>query len=250
MMRRPALIAGAGFAAWVATAGLCAPAHAAEQDPLERINRVTYRFNEKADAWVLRPVADRYDRITPRPIRRGIGNFFNNLREPRRFVNDVLQGKPRQAITDLGRFALNSTFGFLGVFDLGTDWAGWRASDEDFGQTLGYWGLPQGWYVVVPLYGGTTIRDGIGAIGDWQLNLLDSIEDDRLEWALMGLGVVDLRAGLLEADQALKTVYDPYSFVRDAYLQHRLAKVYDGDPPTPQIQDPGDGAVAPPWESN
>ena len=79
---------------------------------------------------------------------------------------------------------------------------------------------------------------------------VDSIDDDRLEWALMGLGVIDLRAGLLEADQTLKTVYDPYSFVRDAYLQHRLAKVYDGDPPTPQIQDPGDGAVAPPWESN
>lgn len=249
-MRWSRYLATIGFATCLVALGIPAPLHASEQDPLERINRVTYRFNEKADEWVLRPVAVTYDRYTPTPMRRGIGNFFSNLREPRYFVNNVLQGKPERALIDLGRFVLNSTFGFLGVFDLATHWAGWSQSDEDFGQTLGYWGLPQGWYVVIPLYGGTTIRDGVGAIADWQLNLIGEVDDDALEWGLLAVNVVDIRAGLLDADQTLETVYDPYSFVRDAYFQRRLAKVYDGDPPTPQLEAPGNGEVLPPWESD
>lgn len=249
MGRFPTII-GASLAACLLTSCASNPSQPPVNDPFEQINRVTYRFNEKADEWVLRPVAVTYDRVTPPPIQWGIGNFFSNLGEPVRSVNNVLQAKPRQAVTDLGRFALNSTFGILGFFDLATDWAGWPRSDEDFGQTLGYWGVPMGWYVVVPLFGGTTIRDGVGAVADWQLNLLDTIDEERVEWSLLALRVVDLRAGLLDADQTLKTVYDPYSFVRDAYFQRRLAKVYDGNPPTPILEGPDDGKVAPPWESN
>ncbi len=249
MGRLPKITSGF-LTACLLTACASNPSQAPTRDPLEPINRVTYRFNEKADDWVLRPVAVTYHRVTPTPAQQGIGNFFSNLSEPLRFVNNLLQAKPHQALIDLGRFVLNSTFGILGFFDLGTDWAGWHKSDEDFGQTLGYWGLPPGWYVVVPLYGGTSIRDGVGAIADWQLGVLHNVDDDTLAWSLTALQVVDLRAGLLDADQALKTVYDPYSFVRDAYFQRRLAKVYDGNPPQPRMEGPDNGKMAPPWESN
>jgi phospholipid-binding lipoprotein MlaA len=249
MGRFPILLGGC-LVACLLSACASNPSQIPTNDRFEQINRVTYRFNETADEWVLRPVAVTYDRVTPSPIQRGIGNFFSNLGEPIRFVNNLLQAKPRQAVTDLGRFVLNSTFGILGLFDLATDWAGWSKSDEDFGQTLGYWGVPMGWYVVVPLYGGTSIRDGVGAIADWQLNLLETIDEERVEWALLGLRVVDLRAGLLDADQTLKTVYDPYAFVRDAYFQRRLAKVYDGNPPPPSMEWPDNGKMTPPWENN
>lgn len=200
------------------------------QDPFQSVNRGIYKFNDTADRYALRPVAKGYRAVTPDVLEAGIGNFFSNVRYPITIVNDFLQLKIVQGASDTGRFLVNSTIGLLGFFDVARHF-GMPKNDEDFGQTLGYWGLGQGVYLMLPILGPSTGRDAVGQAADAFLNPLSYIEDDALRLSLYALYFVDLRASLLGLDNAVYESFDPYLFVRDAYLNSRLDKVYDGDVP-------------------
>lgn len=214
-------------------------------DPLQPVNRVTFQFNQKADHYVIRPIAQGYEKATPQFVRTGVTNFFNNLFYPQTIVNDFLQAKFERGGKDIGRLVVNSTFGILGLFDVAKYW-GMPKHDEDFGQTLGYWGVQPGWYLVLPLLGPSDVRDGVGMAVDLPLNpLLFYPNDSTLSWSLFGVDAVNTRAMLLKADQFIQNALDPYLFVRDAYLQHRRSQVYDGNPPPELPQLPGDENGAP-----
>lgn len=199
-------------------------------DPFEGANRAIFKFNRTADRFVLRPVANGYHTITPDPLERSIGRFFVNLSSPIVIVSDLLQGKFKQAGADTGRFLLNSTVGLLGFLDVAAH-VGLEFHDEDFGQTLGRWGLEQGPYFLVPIFGPYTLRDGVGRILELPFELLNHYDNDDARRKLVLLYYIDKRTGLLAVDDALANAFDPYLFVRDAYLQRRRYLVYDGDPP-------------------
>jgi phospholipid-binding lipoprotein MlaA len=201
-------------------------------DPLEPVNRAVFSFNMTADRYVLRPVAKTYVSVVPSPLRTGVANFFDNLFYPTVIVNDLLQGKFAQASRDTARFVLNSTYGLAGFLDPAT-MVGLQKNDEDLGQTFGRWGVGEGWYIMLPLLGPTTNRDLIGRIGDnWTdpLQYTDDITDaERI--SLAGLQAIDTRSRLLDFDAILEQQFDPYVFLRTAYLERRLNLVYDGQPP-------------------
>lgn len=199
-------------------------------DPFEGANRAIFKFNRTADRFVLRPVASGYHTITPDPLERSIGRFFVNLSSPIVIVSDLLQGKFKQAGADTGRFLLNSTVGLLGFLDVAAH-VGLEFHDEDFGQTLGHWGLEQGPYFLVPIFGPYTLRDGVGRILELPFELLNHYDNDDARRKLVLLYYIDKRTGLLTVDDALANAFDPYLFVRDAYLQRRRYLVYDGYPP-------------------
>ena len=199
-------------------------------DPFEGANRAIFKFNRTADRFVLRPVANGYHTITPDPLERSISRFFVNLSSPIVIVSDLLQGKFKQAGADTGRFLLNSTVGVLGFLDVAAH-VGLEFHDEDFGQTLGRWGLEQGPYFLVPIFGPYTLRDGVGRILELPFELLNHYDNDDARRKLVLLYYIDKRTGLLTLDDALANAFDPYLFVRDAYLQRRRYLVYDGDPP-------------------
>jgi phospholipid-binding lipoprotein MlaA len=196
-------------------------------DPFEKVNRATFHFNELADRAVAKPVAKLYRKVTPRPVQTGVSNFLDNISYPVTIVNDLLQLKLKSFVRDIGRFALNSTAGIGGIFDLATA-NGLEKNDEDFGQTLGKWGLRPGPYIVIPLLGPSDLRDGTGRIADIFMDPRHYIKNDWVSYGLWGLGVVDLRARLLDADKAFEGVYDRYGFIRNAYLQRRQYQVTDG----------------------
>lgn len=200
------------------------------QDPLEPVNRALYTFNETADRYVLRPVAVGYDKVTPAPVRTGIGNFFSNLSYPVVIANDLLQGKAVQAGQDFARFVLNSTFGLAGIFDVAGA-TGLPEHDEDFGQTLGTWGVGPGWYLMLPFFGPSDNRDLVGRGVDVAASPTFYVQDSEANIPLGILNAVDQRAGLLQADRFLEQQLDRYVFVRTIYLQNRLNKVHDGNPP-------------------
>jgi phospholipid-binding lipoprotein MlaA len=201
-------------------------------DPLEGWNRGVYKFNTYADKYVLRPVAKGYDTVTPAPVKTGIGNFFANLFYPTVIVNDLLQLKLDQFGSDTLRFVVNTTAGIGGLFDPATR-IGLEAHDEDFGQTLGYWGVGPGWYLMLPFLGPSNNRDLVGGVGDWYTNPLTYVDDEHEKWVIGAnvLNVVHGRAGLLGVDKMIEEQIDPYVFVRSIYLQDRLGRVYDGNPP-------------------
>lgn len=199
-------------------------------DPLEPMNRGIYKFNEVADRYVLRPVAKGYDKVMPGVARTGVRNFFSNLFYPTVIVNDLLQLKLRQFGADTCRLVVNTLIGWGGLFDVATR-AGLPANDEDFGQTLGYWGVGPGWYLMLPFLGPTDNRDLVGAGGDYFTNPLVYYDNEEAAWGLGALNAVDQRANLLPADSVLEQQLDRYVFVRSIYLQNRLNKVYDGNPP-------------------
>jgi len=200
-------------------------------DPLEAINRPIYKFNEGFDRFLLRPIATGYKNITPSPARTGIANFYANFSYPVVIFNDFLQAKFVQGFSDIGRFIVNSTVGVLGFFDPATA-AGLRVHREDFGQTMARWGIPSGPYFVVPLIGPSTIRDGAGTLVDlFWLNPVLNIDNHRARAWIFGMGVIQLRASLLVASEQIDEAFDPYLFVREAYLQHRQYLIYDGNPP-------------------
>ncbi|MGQ0587064.1 MAG: MlaA family lipoprotein [Gammaproteobacteria bacterium] len=201
-------------------------------DPLEGLNRGVYGFNKVADTYVLRPVAKGYDAITPAPVRTGVRNFFSNLLYPTVIVNDLLQLKFRQFGQDTFRFAVNTLIGWGGLLDPATQF-GFEEHSEDFGQTLGYWGVGPGWYLMIPFLGPSDNRDLIGSFGDWYTSPMTYIAEDHEAWAwgLGALQVIDGRASLLGADKMLEGQLDEYAFVRSLYLQDRLGKVHDGNPP-------------------
>lgn len=212
----------------------CASRNAAEQDdindPFEPINRGIFAFNDAADKYVLRPVAVGYRWLLPAPIRTGVNNFFDNISSPVDIINALLQGKFRQAASDVGRLAMNTTLGFGGLLDPATD-AGLAKNDEDFGQTFGVWGIPEGPYLVVPLFGPRTARSAVGDLANIQVNPQFQMQNSSLRTKINILWIIQTRSTLLGIDQELERAFDRYSFVRDSYLQNRRYLRYDGDLP-------------------
>lgn len=206
-------------------ATLAAPAPAARPDPWEGFNRVVFRFNDRVDRYALKPVAKGYRKVTPRPVRTGITNFFRNLKMPVVMLNDLLQGKPRAAGQDLSRFLVNSTLGFVGLVDASTV-LGIPRNDEDFGQTLAVWGVPNGPYLVLPFLGPSTVRDGAGFGVDVAADPVTLEFEEEVSVGLWLAKVVNLRANLLDVEEIIQG--DRYLFMRDLYLQSREFAVKDG----------------------
>lgn len=206
------------------------PPHA--QDPWETYNRNMYRFNMALDRAVLKPAAETYQSVVPEPARIGISNFYSNIEDVSNTVNNLLQGKVNTGLADLGRFLINSTLGLGGLVDIATA-AGIEKSSEDFGQTLGVWGVPSGPYFVIPFLGPSSARDAPARYVDPRLFYDRDIANVFVRNSLLALDVVRLRASVLRADRLLEEAggIDEYAFVRDAWLQRRLKQVYDGRPP-------------------
>jgi phospholipid-binding lipoprotein MlaA len=205
-------------------------------DPFEPVNRAVYQFNDGVDALVIKPAAELYRAMLPSFVRTGIGNFFSNINDVIVALNNLLQGKIPDAINDVGRILVNTTLGVLGFLDPATE-LGVEKRNEDFGQTLGYWGLGDGPYLVLPFLGPSSVRDAVGWVGDaytWPVAYLNPNRDRN---AVIALRIVEGRSQLLEASRILETAaLDPYEFVRDAFLQRRRNQVFDGNPP--QEADP------------
>jgi len=202
------------------------------KDPWESWNRNVYEFNQVVDKVALKPAAKGYQKVVPPPVRGGVTNFFGNFRDVTSAVNNLLQFKVAKAFSDVGRVLVNSTVGLFGVFDIATP-LGLEKHDEDFGQTLGHWGLASGPYVVLPFLGPSTVRDTAGLVGDYFTDPeFYLFEDDALGWGVFGLRIVNVRANLLAAERLLdEAAIDRYAFLRDAYLQRRLSQIHDGNPP-------------------
>lgn len=211
------------------------PPHEEASDPLEPVNRAIYTFNDKADRYAIKPIAQGYEKVVPKPVRNGVNHFFSNLKEPTVVANDLLQGKLHQAASDTARFMLNSVFGVAGVFDVATS-MGHPAHNEDFGQTLGKWGLGEGWYLVLPLLGPSNVRDGSGLLVDNRLDFVTRHNEVRERNAAIVLRGIDLRAQLLAASKVRDTAaLDPYLYTREAYRQLRWNRLYDGNAPLPEF---------------
>ena len=194
-------------------------------DPWEKMNRRVHRFNDVVDRGIAKPLAKAYIAVVPRPVRLGVGNFFNNLGQPVSAVNALLQGKPKQASQAMGRFLLNSTLGIGGVFDPATS-AKLPNKSEDFGQTLGVWGWKRSRYVELPLFGPRTIRDALGMAGDSPLSPIRGIEADKARVFLQGLQLVDVRTQLMAVDKMREGATDDYALVRDAWMQRRQYQIF------------------------
>jgi len=215
------------FKACLVATAVLAPmaAHAADDDPWEGINRPIFRFNDTLDRYTLKPLAKGYQYVTPQFVQDGVHNFFQNIGDVNNLVNDVLQAKPRAAGVDTARLIFNTTFGVLGFVDVGTH-MGLQRNDEDFGQTLGYWGTPSGPYVVLPLLGPSTVRDAFSKIPDAYTEPYPYMNHMSQRNSLWGVNLVDTRADLLSAEKLVNG--DRYTFIRNAYLQNREFKVKDG----------------------
>lgn len=221
-------LAAASAAVFILTGCATLPAgHRDPHDPLERVNRDVFRFNSAADHAVFRPAASAWKAAVPPPVRQGLGNFVGNLEYPVTIVNDVLQGKLGDGAHDLARLLLNSIFG-LGFFDPASH-AGLERHDEDFGQTLGKWGVPSGPYLMIPLLGPSSLRDAPAKLADEYANGRHYLQDPYLRWGLWTTDKLEKRAGLLDADAVLERAYDPYAFVRSAWRQRREYQVRDGE---------------------
>lgn len=207
-------------------------------DPWEGFNRKIHNFNDAADRWVMKPVASGYVTITPDPVERGVSNFFDNLLEIRNVLNEVLQGKWKQAGKDTGRFLVNSTIGIVGIFDVAQYMKLERSEGEDFGQTLAVWGVDSGPYVVLPFLGPSTLRDTAALPVDWYTNPMSEIDNISLRNSLRALSFVDTRARLLEAEGFISG--DRYVFLREAYLQRRDYLINDGTVTSDSFDDFGD----------
>ncbi|HEY2809227.1 MAG TPA: VacJ family lipoprotein [Steroidobacteraceae bacterium] len=194
------------------------------RDPWERMNRGTYKFNDALDKAIVKPVAKGYVKVTPQPVRSGVTNFFDNLETPITMVNDLLQWQVRAFFNDSARLVLNSTLGIGGLFDPATR-AGLDKNDRDFGQTLGVWGIKSGPYVVLPVLGPSDVRDAVGRGADDFANPRHYLSNSWVQWGMWGVRGIDSRSRILFADSIVQNSYDPYAFVRNAYLQHRDFKV-------------------------
>jgi phospholipid-binding lipoprotein MlaA len=216
-------------------------------DPIESTNRFTDSFNDHLDRITLKPAAQGYAFVTPKPVRTAVSNFFNNLTYFNTILNDLLQGKGGQCISDLGRFAVNSTLGFAGMVDVATS-MGMEEHEEDFGQTLAVWGSSKGAYIVYPFFGPNSTRN--------TPDFITSLATDPLFWLSFTISPVssisftvakyiDLRAQLLEAsDMRDELALDPYIFTREAWRQRREYLIYDGNPPKPEVSEDDD------WEED
>ncbi|HEC12356.1 MAG TPA: VacJ family lipoprotein [Acidiferrobacteraceae bacterium] len=201
-------------------------------DPFEKFNRAVFKFNDTADRAVLKPIAKAYVRFAPAPLRKGIRNFFNNVLEPTVVVNDFLQGKARQGINDTWRFVINSTVGIVGLFDVATK-VGLEKHNEDFGQTFAKWGMADGPYLVLPFFGPSNVRDGIGLFPYYSYtHPFGYVDNNEIRWGIVVLESIDTRANLLGSEKILmQAALDRYVFIREAYKQRRLNLIHDGNPP-------------------
>jgi phospholipid-binding lipoprotein MlaA len=207
-----------------------------DNDPIEPTNRVFFDVNETLDKHLMKPVAEIYVSITPTVVRTSITNFFDNLTYLNVILNDFLQGKFDQGITDMLRFTYNSTFGIAGLFDVSTG-AGMPANDEDFGQTLAVWGVDSGAYLYIPLMGPNTVRDTTDFVPSTLLNPFFYITSTIL-FPISALDAINTRANLLKASNLRdEAAIDPYAFTREAYLQQREYLIYDGNPPVTGYDD-------------
>jgi phospholipid-binding lipoprotein MlaA len=207
-------------------------------DPFEGFNRGVFAFNESLDKAVLVPVATAYRDVVPEPIRMGVGNFFGNFYDAWSAVNHFLQGKPQAGLEMTMRVATNTVIGIGGLLDVATE-AGLERQEEDFGQTLGKWGLGPGPYVVIPILGPSSVRDAAALPLDRAATPTLAFGGDAERYGLVTLNFVDARARYLSAGRLLDEIaLDRYSFLRDAYLTRRRSQVYDGEPPeTPETED-------------
>lgn len=212
----------------------CASRQTLEQgstmDPFEPVNRKIYRFNEVADKYVARPIAVGYQHITPAVLRTGITNFFDNITYPIDILNAALQGKFKQAGLDTSRLIINSTIGVFGFMDPATD-VGLVKHNEDFGQTLGVWGVPEGPYLMVPFFGPRTARSGVGSLADAYVNPQFRVFSGSTRTQVYIFWLIHRRSMLIGIDKEVQRAFDRYAFVRDAYLQNRTYLLYDGNPP-------------------
>jgi phospholipid-binding lipoprotein MlaA len=223
-----------------ALAGCATGPDADPRDPLEPWNRAVYKFNDKVDQAVARPVATAYRRVVPGEIRDRVRNFFANLADPFIGVNSFLQGKFENGVTDWARFVFNTTFGLFGIHDVASE-MGLEKHNEDFGQTFGRWGAGTGPYLVLPFLGSSNLRDGIGTGFDIYTDPLRLVEPDSVQYSLWALRLTQTRADLLDASRLLEEAsLDKYTFQRDAYLQRRRSLVYDGHPPRQKLEDEED----------
>ena len=200
-------------------------------DPIEPINRGIYSFNNTFDHYLLKPIAKGYDFVLPTVVKTGVSNVFQNMSDAQSLISDALQLKGTKFGDDLGRVMLNTTFGIGGIFDLATP-MGIERGNEDIGQTLGYWGIGAGPYLVIPFLGPSSLRDAVGRFGDSQINPVGRLSSVPIRISLTGLGVVDARVGLFPAEDLLNQAsLDKYTFLRSAYLQRRQSLVLDGKRP-------------------
>ena len=235
-----------GAAAFVLLLAGCATTSAARdpRDPFEPLNRATFAFNDALDRVAVRPVVRGYRRVAPQSVETGVSNFFANSKIPVTLFNDALQGKFRAAIVDGSRFLLNTTLGIGGLFDPASA-AGLDRNDEDFGQTLGHWGVSTGPYLMVPLLGPYTLRDGLGTLADDFAHPRQYLGDASTRYALWAAEKLDRRARLLDADVVLQRTGDKYVFVRSAYLQRREYQTLDGNVPIEAPPEEDSGPVPP-----
>lgn len=204
------------------------------RDPYEAYNRKVFAFNDSLDKAVLKPVARGYNNYLPAPVKTVLGNFFSNLEDVTITLNDLLQFKFKQAASDGSRVLFNTTFGIFGLFNVT---GRLEKHNEDFGQTLGYWGVGSGPYLTLPLFGPSSVRDGIGLAGDGLTGVVTNIPDVTTRNSLFITDKVGERAALIEHEATLDDVADRYAFIRDFYLARRQNLVYDGDPPRAQFID-------------
>lgn len=201
------------------------------RDPVEGFNRAMYSFNDGFDQAIGKPVATAYHDVVPEPARMMVRNVFANIADLWIGVNNLLQGKPLDAMTDWTRFAVNSTFGLFGLMDFASD-MGIEKHDEDFGQTMGRWGMDDGAYLVWPFIGSSTVRDSVGLVPDLWVDPVWGIHPLSVRYFAAALRAVGKRADLLDASRILEeAALDKYVFQRDAYLQRRRSLIHDGNPP-------------------
>jgi phospholipid-binding lipoprotein MlaA len=207
------------------------------KDPWEGFNRGVFAFNDKLDQVVMKPVATGYVKVVPGFAREGVTNFFANIEDVGTSLNNFLQGKPREGATDAGRFVVNTVFGVFGLWDIATP-LGLEKHYEDFGQTLGAWGMGSGPYLVLPLLGPSSARDAPAKVVDPSWYYSNAVNPDGLYWGLWSLDKVNQRALLFQSEKVLdEAALDKYSFIRDAWLQRRRNQVYDGSPPRVKEED-------------
>lgn len=212
------------------------------RDPLEPLNRGIYKFNDGVDTVLIKPAAEVYKDVLPPLVRTGVSNVFSNLNDVIVALNNLLQGKLEAALSDIGRVLINTTAGLLGIFDVATE-AGLEKHDEDLGQTLGWWGVGDGPYLVLPFLGPRNLRDTVGLVGDYKVDPVTYIEPSRDRNVVQGARIVARRSELLGASRILEVAaIDEYEFVRDAYLQRRRNLIFDGNPPREKDDD---AAIAP-----
>jgi phospholipid-binding lipoprotein MlaA len=236
-MKKPRLPAVRRFAALVLLSGLLAGCASMPdlpmlpkpnpRDPLEPLNRQTHRLNEGIDNILLKPVATLYREKVPPLARTGVSNFFGNLTDAWSAVNSLLQFRLQDAEENFARFHLNTMFGLLGIFDIASD-LNIERHREDFGQTLGRWGVPSGPFIVLPLLGPSTLRDAVALPVDWRYDIISQLRPISTRSVTYAVRAVDTRSNLLRVSSVLEEAsLDKYAFIRDAHLQRRRAEVYD-----------------------